>query len=312
MNFRVHRKLRYAVNLFIKVLIIRSESSFPININSSIFCFWMEHFDVSKNRWANNLGFFIWNSCDTTDGWLSFAAVFSIVSACKWWEFREQGLTVFRMADTVNNWIVASIGLGKHWSPDGGNWWDLCCFKDAGKVDHQVWCPGHEPQCNGGQCNFSQFAFSAGVLCFRRSQWSNIHFFGLFAHVFLVSCHSLLNKISQHKLCKKLNYLDFMHEKCRAFYLDDKVVWVDDQEQWSKVHKEAVDQDVWAAEPVFCQVVSAAGGHVTFWNISVPAKHGRKCPDQCVDPNEENSQSSAAVCQWFALLNPKNKNIFNI
>lgn len=71
------------------------------------------------------------------------------------------------MADAVDNWIVDSVGLGEQRTPNGDKRCDLNSLENAGIVDHQIWGPGHEPQRNGHQGDFSQFAFGAGCLIFR-------------------------------------------------------------------------------------------------------------------------------------------------
>lgn len=75
----------------------------------------------------------------------------------------------------------------------------------------------------------------------------------------------------------------------RVNYLYNEPVWVDDQHQWQSVDEDTVYQNVWTAEPVLGEIVSTAGSHVAFWNVSVPAKEWQNRPDTCMDPDEQNS-----------------------
>ena len=46
--------------------------------------------------------------------------------------------------------------------------------------------------------------------------------------------------------------------------LHNKPVGVDDSEEWGVIHKDRVNQNVAAAQPVFGQVIGSTGSHVTF------------------------------------------------
>jgi len=54
---------------------------------------------------------------------------------------------------------------------------------------------------------------------------------------------------------------------CDGLYNEE--VRVDNGEQWEEVAKDGISEHVTPADPVLAQVVSAAGGHVSFRNISV-------------------------------------------
>ena len=49
--------------------------------------------------------------------------------------------------------------------------------------------------------------------------------------------------------------------------LHNKPVGVDDSEEWGVIHKDWVNENVAAAQPVLGQVISSTGSHVTFRHI---------------------------------------------
>lgn len=63
------------------------------------------------------------------------------ISTSKRWEFLEQSSFVFRVADSVHNWIIHWIGFSKQRSPNCEQWSDVTTFEYSSVVDYTVWCP---------------------------------------------------------------------------------------------------------------------------------------------------------------------------
>lgn len=218
------------------------------------------------------------------------------------WECIEESSTVFWMRNTVDDWIVDSVSLGEERSPDGVQWADSSQLEDTGEVDGQIWGPCHEPQWDGHEGNFGQTAFSWGCLSFSRSQWCNIHFFGLFAHVLFVSWDSLFNRNEMKRSNSMRTNAVCVCMMVRIFawtYLHDVPVRVDDGQQWSSVDEETVCHDVWTALEVTWKVISTAGGHVAFWNVTVPAEDWEESPDKSMSPNTHDAKHSTSTGQWL-------------
>lgn len=154
------------------------------------------------------------------------------------------------MTDSVNDWIVNCIGFGEQRTPDGEKRTDLHEIEYSSGIDDQIRCPSHEPQRDCHKGDLCQFTLGALILIFRRSQGSDVHLLRLFSHIFLVSSDRL----------------------------DDEPVTPNDEEQRQEVHPYAVHDEIRHGHYIPAEVIGAARGHVTFWYISVPAKHRRDCP----------------------------------
>lgn len=63
-----------------------------------------------------------------------------------------QGLLVFRVADAVDDGVVAGAGLGEKCAPHGGQGGDpVAVGQHAAEPEQEVRGPGDEPQDNGHQ-----------------------------------------------------------------------------------------------------------------------------------------------------------------
>lgn len=82
-------------------------------------------------------------------------------------------------------------------------------------------------------------------------------------------------------------------------YLHDVPVRVDDGQQWKSVDEETVCHDVWTALEVLWKVISTAGGHVAFRNVTVPAEDWCKSPDNSMSPKSHDAKHSTSTGQWF-------------
>jgi hypothetical protein len=55
----------------------------------------------------------------------------------------------FKLPDTIDNWVIASVALGEHRSPYSCERADLGQLEDAREVDDKIRSPCHEPQRDG-------------------------------------------------------------------------------------------------------------------------------------------------------------------